>query len=320
VAPYFLLIDEVERFVTPDLSDILDRGAGKGLHLGVFHQRLGQLRRRDEDLYDAIMTNTKTKLVFGGLSFDHAEAMARELFINQISYDEAKIIIEQTKFWPTYGRDKIYVRAEGGVSAEMASSGTGVGAGVGSGLSWTGDQPTFFAPDSEMFRHSESTSRAEQSSSAQSSSTGRVWSDGEADVPIFYPEPFKEVSSLTPYSLEEQWTRLTHRLMEQYQRHYFLKRRGEPAIPVATPFVEEFRIFPKREQAYIIEKLIKPYALSVDEIDQALYERVAQLKEVVQQGQRTPAKAQVKQQPKLRQQTEDNSPEDDEPEFSQPLE
>lgn len=276
VSPYFLLIDEVERFVTPDLADILDRGAGKGLHLGVFHQRLGQLRRRDEALYDAIMVNAKTKLVFGGLTFDAALTMVKELFVNQIDYAEAKIIIEQTKFWPVYDRDIVFMETDGEGDTEMTGASEGFVTSAGSGMSWDVDAWEFPAlPDNA--RHAEYESHAEHRSDTRSSGKSRMRSSGWADIPIYRPEPFKEVSSITPYSLEEHWTRLAHSLMEQYQRHYFIKRRNQPAIAAVTPLIEEFRIFPKREQAYILEKLIKPYALPVEEIDQELADRLERL-------------------------------------------
>jgi len=85
--PYFLLIDEVQNFATPDIEDILDRGAGKGLHLGVFHQHLHQLQEQDGWLFDSL-ANARTKLVFGGMAKKDALLMVYDLFVNQIPYDE----------------------------------------------------------------------------------------------------------------------------------------------------------------------------------------------------------------------------------------
>jgi len=97
--PYFLLIDEAERFVTPDIRSILDMGSGKGLRLGLFHQHLAQFKAAaDLQTYHSVMTNAKTKLVFGGLGRDDARTMAQEIFAGQIQYDEIKYILEQTKF------------------------------------------------------------------------------------------------------------------------------------------------------------------------------------------------------------------------------
>ena len=62
--PYFLLVDEAPMFLTPDIRQILDRGAGKGLHLGVFHQHLSQFKEQDP-LTFASLINAKIKMVFG---------------------------------------------------------------------------------------------------------------------------------------------------------------------------------------------------------------------------------------------------------------
>lgn len=279
VAPYFLLIDEVERFVTPDLKDILDRGAGMGLHLGLFHQHLSQLRARDELLYDSVMGNAKTKLVFGGLSFENALLLAKEIFANQIRYDEAKLMIEQTKFWPRYDRDTVYTEAEGEGETDQTGSVTGFGSGTGTGMSWDDSSSGLFSPMPDQMRYAEHESRSSQTSDVSSHARSRTRSSGRADVPIYRPEPFKEVSSITPYSLEEQLTRLAHALMEQYQRHFFFKRRYQPTIPVMAPLIEEFRLTPRREQEYTLERFIKPYALPVGEIDQMLQERLERLRQ-----------------------------------------
>ena len=144
-----------------------------------------------------------------------------------------------------------------------------VGAGAMAGMSWN--------PYLEEWTPSAGDTRTAASSHSTSATESEAWSDGEADIPIFYPVPFKEISSITTYTLEEQKNRLADRLMAQYQRHYFIKRPGRDTIPAATPFVKTFRIFPENEEAYILEELIKPYALPVVDIDEQLAERLKRL-------------------------------------------
>jgi hypothetical protein len=251
--PHFLLVDEFQKFLTPDMRDILDRGAGKGLHLGLFHQHLSQLKEQDRWTYDSVMGNAKTKLVFGGLSREDALTMVDELFVNQVQYDEVKFLIEQTKFWPVYGRDKVYSRSD------TKGSGTHDGSGTSQMETWN--------PSTEEWVPSRGISEMSGESEFESHT------EGESDIPIFYPVPFKETTSKPTYSLEEQKHRLSDRLMAQYQRHYFLKRHGEEAIPAVTPFVQEYKVFPSREEEYIREQLIKPYGLSVETIDRRLKEQ-----------------------------------------------
>jgi hypothetical protein len=266
----------VQKFLTPDIKDILDRGAGKGLHLGVFHQHLTQLREQDMWTYDSIMGNAKTKLVFGGLTKPNALIMVDEMFTNQIQYDETKILIEQTKFWPEYQRDKVYTTSRGGSSGSSVGHGDMAGSGETAGMTWN--------PHLEEWVPSEGMSNSTNVSDFTSSTESESWSEGEADIPIFYPRPFKEISSITPYTLEEQKNRLADMLMAQYQRHYFIKRPGNDTIPSATPFVKAFRIFPENEEAYILEELIKPYALPVPEIDRLLAEHLRTLEKLAQGG------------------------------------
>lgn len=272
--PYFLLIDEVQKFITPDLKEILDRGAGKGLHLGVFHQHLVQFKEQDPWTFASIMTNARLKLVFGGLTKEDTLLMADEMFANQISYDEAKFMIEQTKFWPVYGRDTIYTSSRGESSGRGTQTQTGDTMGRASTTTFNLEGGGFFGVPQSITKTTTSTvisSRGDSTFAAES------WSEGEADVPIFYPIPFKEVSSIETYSLEEQKNRLADRLKEQYQRHYFIKRPGRNTVAAVTPFVKDFPLSPHRIEAYILDHLIKPYALSVEDIDQQLEDKLRSL-------------------------------------------
>ena len=248
--PYFLLVDEFQKFLTPDIRDILDRGAGKGLHLGLFHQHLGQLEEQDKWTYDSVMTNAKTKVVFGGLSKPDARTLVDEMFADQIPYDETKFLIEQTKFWPTYTRDTTYSKTRG------RGMGSASGTGNIAGQAWN--------PILDEWVPTEGTSDFE------SRSDYVTWSEGESDVPIFYPVPFKEITSVETYNLEEQRNRFADQLKEQYQRHYFIKRPGQQTIPAATPYVAPFKTFPETEEAYVLDHFIKPFGLSVAEIDEML--------------------------------------------------
>jgi hypothetical protein len=115
-------------------------------------------------------------------------------------------------------------------------------------------------------------------SSSASSARSSNWSEGIADVPSYNHEEYAERSSESYYTLEEHWTRLTHYLMEQQQRFYFVKRRGKRAVPAATPWVQERRIPDKDyEAAEILNEFIKPYALPVEEIDKRLQANVEAL-------------------------------------------
>lgn len=78
--PFYLYIDEFSRFVNGDMARILDECRKFGLHLILAHQHLQHLKREDEPVYYSVLTNAKTKAVFGGLNSDDARVMAREIF------------------------------------------------------------------------------------------------------------------------------------------------------------------------------------------------------------------------------------------------
>jgi hypothetical protein len=79
--------------------------------------------------------------------------------------------------------------------------------------------------------------------------------EGTADIPFLYPEAFKEVSSVQLYSLEECLWQLSDRLMEQYQRHFMIRRPGEKTIAALTPLVKDWYVSPERVAAYVEERL-----------------------------------------------------------------
>jgi hypothetical protein len=68
---FYLIIDEFQNFITPDIQAMLDQSAKYGLHLLLFHQHLGQL---SHDLKNSL-TACHTRFVFGGITDQDARAM-----------------------------------------------------------------------------------------------------------------------------------------------------------------------------------------------------------------------------------------------------
>ena len=239
---YYMIIDEFQLFLTPDIPEMLDQAAKYGIHLFLFHQHLSQLRQLDEQAYGAVMGNARIKAVFGGLSRQDARTMAEEIFPGQIDLRRVKFLIEQTKFWPVYGRDTVYSK----------SSGSGSTSGSHTGESWN--------PDTEEW----------VPSMGDSSGESTTEQEGESNIPVFTPTPFKEVSSITAYSLEESLWEMSDRLMEQYQRHFMIRIPGQATRAAVTPFVQSWYVRPERIVAYR-DRVCKKF-LSVAEVDSALLE------------------------------------------------
>jgi hypothetical protein len=120
---FYLIIDEFQLFLTPDVPEMLDQAAKYGIHLFLFHQHLAQLQKLDEQAYGAVMTNARIKIVFGGLSREDALTFAREIFPGQIDLKRVKFLIEQTKFWPVYARDTVFSYATGKGSSNASMVG-----------------------------------------------------------------------------------------------------------------------------------------------------------------------------------------------------
>ncbi len=237
--PFFLIIDEFQNFLTPDVPKMLNESAKYGLHLFLFHQHLEQLRQ-DDALVFASMQNARTKLVFGGLSRDDARLVAENIFPGQIDLKRVKFLVEQTKFWPVYTREKVYSCSSGQSSAMTLSS----------GQAWDPAAQEWIP------------------STSQTEADGLSFQEGMADIPFLYPVPFKEVSSITPYSLEESLWELSDRLMEQYQRHFMIRLPGKPTLAAVTPFVKNWYVRPEILQSYT-EELMAGF-LPAAEVDRAL--------------------------------------------------
>jgi len=107
--PFYVYIDECYRFLTADVERILDEGRKYGIHLILMHQRIGQLAAAGDHILSAVMTNARTKLVFGGLTPEEAEIL--EPFLYMGTYDLERVKRRLTT--PvTVGHDLVWLRNE----------------------------------------------------------------------------------------------------------------------------------------------------------------------------------------------------------------
>ena len=273
--PYFLYLDEFQNFVSFDIAEMLDQVRKFSLFLNLSHQRFGRL---DENITDAVLTNCRIKAVFGGLPVQSARVMAEELFVGDLDSKKIKAAIYQTKFWPKYSRDKVYTRG----TAHGSSSGGSESVGRSSTFGATSDQS--FGPNDWLGFAPTSRGVGASFSSTTASSSGSSWSDSEtcseseADIPIFVPVPFQELSSVQYYTHDEQLTELTAALKEQFPRHCFIKIHGQKTQPLLVPFVENVRSF--RDNAENLEwyqrwQLDRSHALPAAEVDRLIEQREA---------------------------------------------
>jgi hypothetical protein len=123
---------------------------------------------------------------------------------------------------------------------------------------------------SSSFNSVESHMRGESDSYNESSAQSDMEGESEADIPIFIPVPFKELSSVQYYTPEEQLLELTAALKEQYERHCFIKIHNQKTQPMLVPSVRAFHVSDRNKQWYIKKQFTKQHALSTSEVDRLI--------------------------------------------------
>ncbi len=88
--PHYVYIDECYRYLTTDVERILDEGRKYGIHLILSHQRLGQLEHAGRSIKNAVMSNARTKIVFGGLTPEEAQEIEGYLFMGTYDLERVK--------------------------------------------------------------------------------------------------------------------------------------------------------------------------------------------------------------------------------------
>jgi len=260
VKPFYVYLDEFQRFVTPTISDNLDEARGFGLHLTMAHQFPNQLLDRGESgrrVYNSIMENASSKVVFRLSHEDNLRVMAQWLFMGVMNPDEIKHELYSTKVM-SYREELREVIGESTSSGHGHASQQGrvAGAGLGGTENFFDDEKTLETSASWSEFNSESESRSE--SYSESSSRSRSL------VPTLIPEFGKELAHVQFRSLEEQLFRAMAVLFDQKQRQGVARLVGMNApVSLFTPTIQKMPSTAERTQRFLArcyEKL--PFALS----------------------------------------------------------
>ncbi len=223
--PFFLCIDEFQHFATKDICEILDGGRKFGLHLILAHQLLNQLKAKEPEVYYSTLTNARTKVVFGGLMDEDLDIYSRELFTGELDPNKIKDEIWHTAYKP--------VETTRLVVAESESSG-------GSDSNITHESLSqVFIPESGLLS-GESARLAV--SSGLASGHNEFWQSSRSTTPVPWYEyhEYKELTSRTFQSLEEQLYIKKDQLKRQPQQHAAILRPGQNVEFVKTPTLNEF--------------------------------------------------------------------------------
>jgi hypothetical protein len=283
IKPFYVYLDEFQRFVTPTIADNLDEARGYGLHLTMAHQFPNQLLDRGDNgrrVYNSIMENASSKVVFRLTHEDNLQAMAKWLFMGVMNPDEIKHELYSTKVM-AYREELKEVRSE------SRSSGRGVGTQKGSASgSGLGGTQSFYGDDSSLVE-AHSTSESASDFASESESASESWSESQSEsvshVPTLVPVMGKELAHVQFRSLEEQLFRAMAVLFDQKQRQGVARLVGMNApVSLLTPNVEKMPGTAERTKKYLEQCYQKlPYVLPGVEARKRLADRAANLSDTL---------------------------------------
>lgn len=118
--PFFVITDEVQNFLTPDLASLFAEGRKFGIATIIAHQFIAQLREEDPRLLAAVNNACLTKIVFRIGGADDALELAGELFAD-VDLQEVKFTTWRTAFRPVSIRERSVSRSRGGGSGISTS-------------------------------------------------------------------------------------------------------------------------------------------------------------------------------------------------------
>jgi len=212
--PFYLYIDECYDFLNEDIERILDQCRKFGLHLILSHQRLGQLRREGEHIYNAVMGGAQTKIIFGGLEAEDAELMAKNVFLGELNLEEPKHILDK----PTVvGYDYIWLKNEG------SGEGYALATTSGEAVNWSEVASYLItdSPDWENPVEAEGLATSSGGSVISSETETRSWQTQNGRAQALHP--LLELKPTQTYSLEDQIHRAVAALVNQRERHSVVK-------------------------------------------------------------------------------------------------
>ncbi|MCI0560265.1 MAG: type IV secretory system conjugative DNA transfer family protein, partial [Nitrososphaera sp.] len=240
--------------------DNLDEARGFGLHVTMAHQFPNQLLDRGDNgrrVYNSVMENASSKVVFRLSHEDNLRVMAQWLFMGVMNPDEIKHEL--------YSRKVMDYREEfKEVISESTSSGRSSGRQQGrAGGAGMGGTEGFFDGE-ETLETSESWSEF----ASESESENEGWSESSTQsrslVPTLIPVFGKELAHVQFRSLEEQLFRAMAVLFDQKQRQGVARLVGMSApVSIYTPTIPKMPSTNERVKRFLdrcYEKL--PFALS----------------------------------------------------------
>jgi hypothetical protein len=267
VKPFYVYCDEFQRFISPTLAENLDEARGFGLHLTMAHQFPNQLLDRGENgrrVYNSIMENASSKVVFRLTHRENLEPMAQWLFMGTMNPDEIKHELYSTKVM-AYREEIRTSRTRGRSTSTGGGSFTGTTGSRGTGGIITDDE--------------QQDANSWQESMAESDGTSSTWTESETESEtessVLIPVMGRELSNVQFRSLDEQLFRAMAVLFDQQERFSVARLVGMSApASLHTPTIHKMPESAERTKQYLdrcYEKL--PFALPNAQAQKQIAER-----------------------------------------------
>jgi hypothetical protein len=267
VKPFYVYIDEFQNFVTPTIAKNLDQARGFGLHLTLANQFPRQILHAGANgaqVYDSVMANARSKIVFSLEGKENLEPLAYSLFMGVVNPDEIKLKLYSRKVMD-YEEQERTITSE----SENWSDGVGEFAGTTDTDSAGGAIQDGVEQEAQIWN----TANAVSGGTSRTSMSGG--SRGKTTVPLLMPIFGAELSSVQYRTVEEQLFKATQTLADQQQRHGVARLVGMRApLNIVTPTVNQKPTTKQMADSFltrVYEKL--PFALRSSEAYKQIEER-----------------------------------------------
>lgn len=196
VKPFYVYVDEFQNFITPTIAKNLDQARGFGLHLTLANQFPRQILHAGANgaqVYDSVMANARSKVVFETRGEENLRPLALDLFMGAMDPEEIKLKLYSTKVMD-FDEQTRTIKSRG----QSWSNATGVFDGTTATESMAGEIQQNTEQDPSLWNRSNADSSGTSHMQVSGANTG------ETEVPFLKPIMGQELSSVQFRPLEEQ--------------------------------------------------------------------------------------------------------------------
>ncbi len=262
--PFYLAIDEFENYVTQDIGDILDQGSKYQLHLLLAHHSLAQMEEVNRKVHDAVMQHAKVKIIYGGLLYEDAQIMAREIYTyhGKGGLDPMKKKnVQHAPYLEPHEETRI-LRAEGHTDANTTGSSQDSGHVIQSGETRIPVDDMFLSERLASYLSSHSVQSSEGRHDVQSSTDSQI----NTLIPFVVQELKWFVSNIQYLPLDEQVHKLVERMKNLPRQVCMVKLPKEPVVTLQSNNVEEhYRLDGEIQRFSDRHNLSSPHHMTRDE-------------------------------------------------------